>query len=131
MREYACETCLACRHTTNQDGRYKRCRNLQTVRCRSYNCSGKQAKFNTKRYLTTGWLEHRIEPYSLSPTATTRSVTSGLIQFGRSCRMKYISSLRIGDCVMMANLTECRNRQELIYKDFWLALLLPRNNQAK
>ena len=66
IRQYACETCPACKATRAHDVRYEDCIHLQTVRATSYKCSGYKRALAADRCQRTGLVPFTSLTHSLT-----------------------------------------------------------------
>ena len=123
IRQYSCETCAACIGSRSDDERYKNCRNLATVKASGYKCAGYVKALGSQLCRTTGWVEHRIRPLTISSIASTRS-TNGLSHLDHRARLKYVGKMKPGDNIFMANI-DAGMTDTFKPRHFWLAQLLP------
>lgn len=124
MRQYTCQSCPHCVYSAHRSWK---CLNLATIRCTSYKGIDLATKMQSRYFLETGWIEHKIVPVKKSTVSLTRA-TSGVLASGRDSQMQYIKSKKSGDIIMMCNLDE--STDEVTRSDFWLARLLPRDNTS-
>ena len=125
IREYACETCPGCSATRAADVRYRRCVNLSTVKAVSYKGAGHKKALRSDLTVATGWVEHKIVPLRTSAVAGTRA-TDGLNRVDHRARLQYVGGLRVGDKVIMANISGgLTGVGDVKPRHFWVGQLLP------